>query len=1018
MEIEQQQSAHPDDLLWRQLKTIPAFRAFLRAVEARFYYSIDLSGPLLDVGCGDGHFSEIIFDKPVTAGIDPWWNPLKKSERGGMYSVLAQAMGDQMPFNDGTFANAFSNSVLEHIPDIQPVLNDVGRVLQENGRFVITTPSHYFTEYLGGANFFERIGMDSMAGQYRNFFNGISRHAHTDTPEVWAERLAQAGFEIERWQYYFSKSALRALEWGHVQGLPSALSHLVTGHWILAPWESSLQRTERWLRPYYDEPFGDEGAYMLIIARKKSNQPIATYLPQARPFTIAELEANVPTATGNRGEAEGTEEKEEELIEEVAVIATASVFEDDLEAEETQKKRTDLVSITLVALSLFFAIVGQSILSSNGSDPIQSVVGDPTDGLGWFVAAFVLLFMVGWRTHIIPHPTITLPKIRTVPRQRWFFFVALFLSFIAYRLTSSPGSEKTTIAILLWLAAISIGYFSLVASSSAESATSRSTSRSTVLIVVLLLAVSLLVRMFSLSELPFMINGIESSLGLDAVRINEGTIQNPFGTGWLTNPTLLLYLMAVPIKLLGRNITAVRILSPFVGTATVLIVFLLGKRIWGQAIALIAAILLAGSYLHIHYSRMGMTNIWDPLFVLLVLGLMAWAWQRPSTANKQRTIWLWAGISLGLSMYAFTSSRMLPIMLGIIFVLWLIFDRQILRAQFRHLIAMLGIALLVALPILLFYQNQPNILWERFNLLGIFDGQTGWLAQEAQRFGVSLGEIFGQQFWRSMLAFNGILDRSPAFRPLTGLLSFGTAVLTILGFFISLIRMRHFKYNLLLVWVLVTLFFGGVILIESPQSHRIVIAAPAIAILASIGLVAIGQFALLAFQSGEGQVVQLDDPATEMMSVKRPFTPATKVLTILVLLAILFGLSEVAYYYGRFPKDNQYADRNTEIADKMSRYLNSLNDPATAYLYGPPALFADFPTFSYLLEEYQIGINFYNISRTDDIPEGKTSHLLFFYLPERFGEVENTRATYPNGRLIPVDGQYGQPLFQVYEVTQ
>ena len=26
-----------DDLLWRQLKTVPAFRALLRAVESRFY---------------------------------------------------------------------------------------------------------------------------------------------------------------------------------------------------------------------------------------------------------------------------------------------------------------------------------------------------------------------------------------------------------------------------------------------------------------------------------------------------------------------------------------------------------------------------------------------------------------------------------------------------------------------------------------------------------------------------------------------------------------------------------------------------------------------------------------------------------------------------------------------------------------------------------------------------------------------------------------------------------------------
>ena len=115
-------STTQDDLLWRQLKTIPAFRAILRAVEARFYFAVDLPEPTLDVGCGDGHFSQMVFNHKLSAGIDPWWNPLKKAQKSEMYELALQAMGDKLPFPDGHFASAFSNSVLEHIPDIQPVL--------------------------------------------------------------------------------------------------------------------------------------------------------------------------------------------------------------------------------------------------------------------------------------------------------------------------------------------------------------------------------------------------------------------------------------------------------------------------------------------------------------------------------------------------------------------------------------------------------------------------------------------------------------------------------------------------------------------------------------------------------------------------------------------------------------------------------------------------------------------------------------------------------------------------------
>ena len=58
-----------DDLLWRQLKTIPAFRAILRAVESRFYFAVDLPGPTLDVGCGDGHFAQMTFDRRIDVHV-------------------------------------------------------------------------------------------------------------------------------------------------------------------------------------------------------------------------------------------------------------------------------------------------------------------------------------------------------------------------------------------------------------------------------------------------------------------------------------------------------------------------------------------------------------------------------------------------------------------------------------------------------------------------------------------------------------------------------------------------------------------------------------------------------------------------------------------------------------------------------------------------------------------------------------------------------------------------------------
>ena len=257
-----------DDLLWRQLKTVPAFRALLRSTEARLFQGVAIEEPALDLGCGDGHFTEIGLNRTISVGIDPWWHPLTKANRTNAYSHLIQGFGDKLPFPSSYFRSVISNSVLEHIPVLPPVIDEIFRVLQPGGRLIFTTPSDQFTERLFGARQLERFGFTWGANWYRNLFNKISRHYHTDSPEVWNDRLNAAGFEDEESTYYFSDEALRVLEIGHIQGLPSFIIHALTGHWIVAPWKSSLESTEKWIRPLYEEELPELGTMLFFKARK------------------------------------------------------------------------------------------------------------------------------------------------------------------------------------------------------------------------------------------------------------------------------------------------------------------------------------------------------------------------------------------------------------------------------------------------------------------------------------------------------------------------------------------------------------------------------------------------------------------------------------------------------------------------------------------------------------------------------------------------------------------------------
>lgn len=261
-----------DDFLWRHLKDLPAFRALLRAVEARFYQELlPLDEPVLDMGCGDGHFASVALTagtRPLAAGIDPVAGVLREAQGGGAYRVLARSLGGAMPFADGAFATVVSNSVLEHIPELDPVLAEIGRVLRPGGRFIFCVPSEYFSEFLFFSQLFRRLRLEGLARAYERYFNRISRHHHCDGPQVWQARLASLGLQLRDCSYYFSEWALHALDLGHYLGVPSLISKILFGRWILVPTRWNLTLTERWLRPLYEEPQPQIGAYLFFVAEK------------------------------------------------------------------------------------------------------------------------------------------------------------------------------------------------------------------------------------------------------------------------------------------------------------------------------------------------------------------------------------------------------------------------------------------------------------------------------------------------------------------------------------------------------------------------------------------------------------------------------------------------------------------------------------------------------------------------------------------------------------------------------
>ena len=256
------------DFLWLNLRELPYFRATLRSVEARMMSQVQLPLPVLDVGSGDGHFASVTYDHGLDVGIDPSIRPLREAQRRKVYRLLIQADGVHLPFEDASFGSAVSNSVLEHIPPLDSVLAEVGRVLKPGAPFAFTVPNPGYRTELSLPHLLRRIGLRRLGEGYEDWFMWMSRTKNLLYEPGWKEKLAQAGFTIDHALRYFSPSALHALEWGHYFGAPCLVPRVAIGRWILVPQKWNMALTDRLMRRYYLEPPSEAGTYSFYLARK------------------------------------------------------------------------------------------------------------------------------------------------------------------------------------------------------------------------------------------------------------------------------------------------------------------------------------------------------------------------------------------------------------------------------------------------------------------------------------------------------------------------------------------------------------------------------------------------------------------------------------------------------------------------------------------------------------------------------------------------------------------------------
>ena len=231
--------------------------ALWRAIELRTLVGETFPRPILDLGCGDGLIAHAFLqgDPPIETGFDPWLDQVRKAPATGAYGYVQQALGDAMPYPNDTFGSVLSNSVLEHIPDLEPVLREVARVTRPGGRVFFTVPSDAFRHLLAGYRDRAAAGKLEDAEAYATEIDTWLEHHRYPTPEDWGVMLGRVGLYLKRAVYYVSPDVM--VLWDRANAAYGVRSGkgLPFYRWLASPRLRSLGY-QRWVKQWVVRALG------------------------------------------------------------------------------------------------------------------------------------------------------------------------------------------------------------------------------------------------------------------------------------------------------------------------------------------------------------------------------------------------------------------------------------------------------------------------------------------------------------------------------------------------------------------------------------------------------------------------------------------------------------------------------------------------------------------------------------------------------------------------------------------
>jgi len=500
--------------------------------------------------------------------------------------------------------------------------------------------------------------------------------------------------------------------------------------------------------------------------------------------------------------------------------------------------------------------------------------------------------------------------------------------------------------------------------------------------ITLLVVGAFLARGLSTGAVPAVLSGDEASGGLSALRFLEGKTGNLFAVGWHGFPSLYFFVQSVSISLLGMTTQALRLPSALVGALTVGAVYLMGRSMFGPRAGLLAACILMLSHVHIHFSRLGLNNVWDGLLIVATLGAFWHAWK-----TGERNAFLLGGLCLGLSLYFYASARVLFVLLPAWLGLLLILHREQTTRRLPDFGLAAGMTACVALPLAWHFALHPDQFMGPVRGVSILNE---WLPYNAALTEMPVWRVLLRQF---ALGFRAYVDVSLNYFyiPGTPILRLVQAVVFLLGMALLLKRPRDARLALLALWLAA---FGviGAVTESTPAAQRYVAAVPACTLVIGYALSTVGDWA-----------ARLAPQWTRLSAA------------VLVIVTLALALDDARFYFLDYTPRSDFGGLPALIAQRLTDRLD-LEGRSRQIVYMGDDRFRYYanPSLIYLASEHEITEFTLPWGTPENrIPQGDTA--LFVVLPGSRSDIDRIRSGLPCGELgmETLPGQI--PLYWYFE---